>query len=283
MPVRHAIWKVSSSQPERLQAAKLSNEQILENMIVAQVGILSDEWMLIGRQEPTFGGRIDLLAIAPDGVLILIELKRDRTPREVVAQALDYASWVKTLRPEDIPMIYRRFTKTENSNFADDFRQRFGQSLEEVDLNQSHQIVIVASSLDDSTERIVTYLSERGIPINVLFFEVFSHGTEQLISRSWLIAPERTQVNATSISPEGPQEWNGEFYANFGQGESRSWNEASKYGFICAGGGAWYSNTLQLLNPGDRVWVNVPGSGFVGVGLVRSRLEPASSFRVNTP
>lgn len=125
MPVRHAIWKVSSSQPERLQAAKLSNEQILENMIVAQVGILSDEWMLIGRQEPTFGGRIDLLAIAPDGVLILIELKRDRTPREVVAQALDYASWVKTLRPEDIPMIYRRFTKTENSNFADDFRQRF--------------------------------------------------------------------------------------------------------------------------------------------------------------
>lgn len=29
--------------------------------------------------------------------------------------------------------------------------------------------------------------------------------------------------------------------------------------------------------------MNVPGSGFVGVGLVRSRVEPASSFRVNTP
>ena len=45
--------------------------------------------MLIGRQEDTgYGGRIDLLAVAPDGALILIELKRDRTPREVVAQAL---------------------------------------------------------------------------------------------------------------------------------------------------------------------------------------------------
>jgi RecB family endonuclease NucS len=49
--------------------------------------------MLIGRQQDTgFGGRIDLLAIAPDGALVLIEIKRDRTPREVVAQALDYAS-----------------------------------------------------------------------------------------------------------------------------------------------------------------------------------------------
>jgi len=35
-------------------------------MIVARPGILSDDWMLIGRQEQTgLGGRIELLAIAP--------------------------------------------------------------------------------------------------------------------------------------------------------------------------------------------------------------------------
>jgi RecB family endonuclease NucS len=46
--------------------------------------------MLIGRQENTgHGGRIDLVALAPDASLVLIELKRDKTPREVVAQALD--------------------------------------------------------------------------------------------------------------------------------------------------------------------------------------------------
>ena len=70
----------------------------MEERINAAARRLSEEWMLIGRQKETgFGGKIDLLAIAPDSSLVLIELKRDRTPREVVAQALDYASWVEKL------------------------------------------------------------------------------------------------------------------------------------------------------------------------------------------
>lgn len=89
MPIRHAIWKVLP-RPEPLAESWLAKEQLLEDMIVAAPQMLSEEWMLIGRQVDTgFGGRIDLLAIAPDGALTLIELKRDRTPREVVAQALD--------------------------------------------------------------------------------------------------------------------------------------------------------------------------------------------------
>jgi RecB family endonuclease NucS len=87
MPIRSAIWKVSS-QPEQLTDSSLAKEQVLEEMIVAAPLLLSDEWMLIGRQVDTDFGRIDLLAIAPDGSLVLIELKRDRTPREVVAQTL---------------------------------------------------------------------------------------------------------------------------------------------------------------------------------------------------
>ena len=80
-------------------------------MIVSTPQILSSEWMLIGRQEQTgLGGRIDLLAIAPDALLVLIELKRDRTPREIVAQALDYASWVERLTADQIVQIYQRFS-----------------------------------------------------------------------------------------------------------------------------------------------------------------------------
>jgi RecB family endonuclease NucS len=95
MPIPTAIWKVSA-QPEMLAESTLAKEQLLEAMIVASPRLLSDEWMLIGRQEDTgYGGRIDLLAIAPNGSLVLIELKRDRTPRDVVAQSVDYAVWVE--------------------------------------------------------------------------------------------------------------------------------------------------------------------------------------------
>lgn len=281
MPVRTALWKVGT-QPEQLVESNLATEQLLENMIVASPKLLSDEWMLIGRQEDTgYGGRIDLLAIAPDGSLVLIELKRDRTPRDVVAQSLDYAVWVEKLKPEDLAAIYRRFTKSE-ANLAVDFQIRFGIPLDEETINQSHQIIIVASSLDASSERIVSYLNERDIAINVLCFQVFSIGTEQIISRSWLLDPVQTQSHASIAVRTDREPWNGEFYCSYGDSVARSWQDAVEFGFICGGGGAWYSKTLQLLSTGDRVWVKVPGRGFVGVGIVTGSCQPASTFTVMT-
>jgi hypothetical protein len=61
------------------------------------------------------------------------------------------------------------------------------------------------------------------------------------------------------------------------------WPEARQYGFISAGGGAWYSNSLNLLNPGDRIWVKAPGYGFVGVGRVKGKSVPASEFKLPSP
>ena len=195
MPIRTALWKVTAH-PTQLPEATLPNEKLLEDMIVAQPLLLSDAWMLIGRQERTGqGGIIDLLAIAPDGSLVLIELKRDRTPRDVVAQALDYATWVEELQAEDIAAIYHRFKVGQS--LSDDFKARFGQPLDEETLNQTHQIVIVAAQLDDSTERIVAYLNKRDIAINVLCFQVFDHGPDQLLSRAWLLDPVHTQLNVT--------------------------------------------------------------------------------------
>jgi hypothetical protein len=279
MTLQHAIWTVGEK-PTLLPAATLPSEQLLEQMIVAAPQMLSDEWMLIGQQEQTgHGGRIDLLAIAPDGALVLIEIKRDRTPREVVAQALDYAAWVDALQPEDIAAIYNRFAP--GRSLVDDFKQRFGQPLDEEALNHSHEIVIVASALDPSSERIVAYRSKRDIPINVLCFQVFSMGAQHLLSRAWLLDPVQAQTAASTSGVEGVAEpWNGEFYASFGAGPGRPWEDARKFGFISAGGGPWYSRTLGLLKPGDRVWVKAPDYGFVGVALVTGTSEPARDFKV---
>jgi hypothetical protein len=283
MPIKHAIWKVGA-QPSPLSIATLVNEQQLEDMIVSTPQILSSEWMLIGRQEQTeLGGRIDLLAITPDASLVLIELKRNKTPREVVAQALDYASWVEQLTAGEIAQIYQRFTK--GGDLGADFKKCFGAELDEEALNKSHQIILVAAELDTSTERIITYLNARDIAINVLFFQVFQHGTEQLLSRAWLIDPSETQANvAATTKVKGEKEpWNGEFYVSFGDTNSRSWEDAMKYGFISGGGGSWYSQTLKLLSPGDRVWVKIPKTGYVGVGIVKESVQSVNDFKVETP
>jgi RecB family endonuclease NucS len=134
MPIHHAIWRVGE-QPAPLGSSRLTSEQQLEDMIVRDPRILSSEWMLIGRQEVTaHGGRIDLLAIAPDASLVLIELKRDRTPREIIAQALDYASWVEKLTPDRVAQIYGRFSG--GKTLDDAFRQRFGTELDEVNVSR---------------------------------------------------------------------------------------------------------------------------------------------------
>ena len=87
-------------------------------------------------------------------------------------------------------------------------------------------------------------------------------------------------MNAAATPAGATEPWNGEFYSSFGEGPTRSWSDAVKYGFICGGGAPWYSRTLQLLNPEDRVWVKVPGSGFVGVGRVIGTAQAARDFCV---
>jgi hypothetical protein len=57
MPQRTAIWTVSDS-PSLLAEARLPSEKMLEDMIVAAPRVISDEWMLIGRQETTVSGRL---------------------------------------------------------------------------------------------------------------------------------------------------------------------------------------------------------------------------------
>ena len=278
MPIKQSIWRIGQK-PTALVHSKLKNEEILEDMIENDSSIIEDEWLIIGRQVVTKHKKeIDLLAIAPDGSLVVIELKKSKTPRDVVAQAIDYATWVEGLKADEISKIFESYSKGQN--LKDAFKTKFHVELEEENLNQSHQMVIVASELDEATERIIQYLTERGIAINAVFFEVFSDGPEQFLSRRWFVDPATVQSGITDHAAT-KEPWNGEFFVSFGDDSQRSWEDARKYGFVSAGGGAWYSRTLNLLKSGDRIWVRIPKVGYVGVGIVEGESIPASEFEVD--
>jgi hypothetical protein len=136
-------------------------------MIAADPSILGLDILLVGRQVQTdFGGRIDILALDRDGGLVLIELKRDKTPREIVAQVLDYASWVVKLSTKQVHDLALHYREKPLSVL---FREHFDAPLPE-NLNTSHSLLIVAGSLDQSSKRIVEYLSrEWDLSINTAF------------------------------------------------------------------------------------------------------------------
>ncbi len=107
------------------------------------------------------------------GDLIVVELKRDMTPREVTAQAIDYASCMAELKLEEVAELYSRYSgDTKSLNEA--YESKYHVELNDESLNCNVRMVIVASQMDTSTERIIKYLREKyGVPINILFFDVY--------------------------------------------------------------------------------------------------------------
>ncbi len=284
MPVEVGIWRVDGgpANVHRVAYTPMPNEAVLEDIIATDLSILDPQLLVIGRQVQTMYGKyIDLLAMDIEGQLVVIELKRDKTPRDVVAQALDYGSWIRTLQDDDIAAIFddfqQRYCATAVS-LDDAFRQRFRVDAMPDELNASHRLLIVASELDPGTERIVAYLAtEYDVPINVAFFRFFREGDAEYLSRAWLLDPTVVEANHP---PKTKEPWNGECYVSFGGDSKRRWQDARQHGYISAGGGEFYINTLRSLAEGERVWVNVPGTGYVGVGRVLEPAKPITEFEV---
>jgi hypothetical protein len=180
MPIQHGIWKIGDK-PRALNTVQMDSEELLEEQIFKDISILNANWLLIGRQVYTdFGKPLDLLAIDASGSLIVIELKKHKTPRDVVAQTIDYASWVEELTTDRVVKIYQNFASTyglQEPNFDAAFHAKYGVMPSDDDVNSSHQMVVVAAELDASTERIINYLNDKAnVAVNAVFFSVFEDG-----------------------------------------------------------------------------------------------------------
>ncbi|MFE8013398.1 endonuclease NucS domain-containing protein [Streptomyces antibioticus] len=279
MPLEFGLWRVDDK-PVRVATRPMPLESRLEELIEADPGILGRPLLLIGRQVPTrYGKVVDLLGLDAEGALHVLELKRDRTPRDVVAQVLDYGSWAQELTNEQIRDIYTAYARTRGltEELDEAFALRFGGTPPEA-LNSTHSLTIVASEIDAATERIVTYLASGfQVPVNVLFFRYFEDEGRSYLARTWLRDEAETALPSTAGQGRGKQEpWNGSaWYVSFGdEPGGRNWDDALHYGFVSAGGGQWFSRTLRALPLGARVFTHIPKVGYVGVGTVTGEPQP---------
>ena len=196
------LWEILRGENlEEIKRTKLGLESRIEEWLEKDISIISNDLLVIGRQvQTTFGGIVDLLCLDPKGDVTIVELKRDKTPREITAQTLDYASWAKDLSNEKITEIANAYLG-EKDTLEETFRRRFGNELPEV-LNEHHKMLIVASEIDSSSERIVRYLSDTyGVGINVATFGYFKNKNgQEFLARVFLIEPEQVEYNTQTQS-----------------------------------------------------------------------------------
>jgi hypothetical protein len=86
MPVEFGIWRVEADAPVPVASSALATS-------------------LVVRSSLDMGRGFDLLALDAEGTL---SVKKGRTPREVVAQALDTATWISELTLDDLAELYAR-------------------------------------------------------------------------------------------------------------------------------------------------------------------------------
>lgn len=195
------VWQIVETELEPLdvsmvQAGRREYDD-LEQWIKHNPKILGDDLLIIGEQVSTKSGVIDFLGIDHLGNLNIIELKRDTLPREVLAQAIDYASDVASWDIDKINDICTKFTDTRLEDYLN-------ENFEEIDLddliiNKSQRLLLVGFSVEEPLQRMVEWLSDNfDVSINALILEyIKTKSGDELIARTMIIpeAIEKTKMS----------------------------------------------------------------------------------------
>ncbi len=193
----------------------LHQERILEEWLESNPdGIVEDgKLLIIGRQISTnLGSIIDLLALDREGDVVVIELKRDRTPRETLAQALEYASFVEGLNAEQLELILGQYLNDESIRLAEYHRQYFALETDEaISFNKDQRIVIVGQRVTDEIRQTSLFLRNKGVRVTCLEFSYFeSNGGLRLLSHDIVVGGEpkkTTKISSGSLPITSSEEF----------------------------------------------------------------------------
>lgn len=162
----------------------------LEKWIKTDPTILGQDLLIIGEQVPTKSGIMDFLGIDKSGNLVIIELKRDRLPREVLSQAIDYASDVASWELDKISEICTKYT---GLRLEDYLNEKFEDvDLEDLLVNKTQRILFVGFSIEESLQRMIEWLSNNyEVSINAVILKyIRTKNGDELIARTVIIPEE---------------------------------------------------------------------------------------------
>lgn len=168
------MWTIEGTQASPVQPISGINEKQLEEILVKNPKLLMPHLTLVGQQMQTEGrDKLDLLGVdRRDGRLVVFELKRETLSRKAIAQIIDYASYLEEM---DLDTLVKRISDKSGAHGIDDFEKWYTEdllpeNLEPLDLESLRplRMFLVGLGVDDKTERMVNFLSNRKVDISLL-------------------------------------------------------------------------------------------------------------------
>ncbi len=200
---------------ERVTSEDIDYEKDFENWLENSPSVLLDDdegstVLWIGRQVTASVGDTgkypDLLGIDADGDLVIVELKKGRTPRDVIAQILEYASWGASLTYDDLNQIAMQyFNKSDTGDertLEEAYKEVFcpgDESILDVQFNKKQKLYIIAEDVSSIVRQVASYLrSNHGVDIHCLQYQVYKTGQgEYFISIEHVMGAESAGSTTT--------------------------------------------------------------------------------------
>ncbi len=196
-----AIWRREDDEWRPLLPSSFPSEEKLHDLVQGAPNLLplsgDPTLTVLGREVPLGSGYADLLAVEPDGRLVIVEIKLRRNAearRAVVAQILTYAAYLKGLTAAELADLARsQLQRTDATSIAElvargdqsgEFdRQSFADGMTESLAAGAFRLVLVLDEAPSELVQLVGYLESvtSGITLDLITVASYTAGIEEIL------------------------------------------------------------------------------------------------------
>jgi len=222
-----AIFKLKQSgnnlsTAELVEASRtnLDLETHLESWLARSPWAIAQEPILvIGRQANAINEDTtifpDLVGLDKEGNIVIVELKKGKTPRDVVAQLLEYAAWANELSDESIHDIATHYFSRHSDLIEKTLTESFCETFETDELpslNQRLRLFIAAEQISPSISRVCRFLRmAHGVDVNCIEFSIYQTESGEILVNSQSIVGQEEVIQPKKTNS---QRWSGENPSN---------------------------------------------------------------------
>ncbi len=212
--VNKADNRISRLETKRFSDLGFREREHLQEWLANEPSALGEELLIIQKEFDGFDEtreRLDLLALDKDGNLVIIENKLDDSGKDVVWQALKYASYCSNLNKAQIVDMYQGYlnrycdggdAKALISEFLN------GQDLAEIVLNSGNnqRLMLVAASFRKEVTSTALWLLGHGIQLQCVKVTPYAMGNDLFLNVDQVIPTPEAKEFMVGMSAKEAEE-----------------------------------------------------------------------------